>query len=260
MLREGERAALQFSGGKDSRALLELARPFRDRIVVFFADTGAVFEHVRDYVFRSCAELGFRLEVVPPPRPVAQHIDAVGLPADIVPIGATLEMQPFLRERAPQLVQSYMRCCGANIFEPMENAVRAAGYSIVLRGSKRRDRRVGAGPSHWQAGIEYRSPLWDWSDERVMQFLDANRVTLPAHYAEVPDSLDCWLCTAHLNYHGAAKQAWMAKHHPELLRQLRERLGRLHGALDREYRAIAAPLGDLTGAPEPDHSAVRSSS
>lgn len=242
MLNEGERAALQFSGGKDSTALLHMARPWLDRITVYFAETGAVFPHVRAHIFATCRDLGARLEVVLPPRPVTDHIDAEGLPSDIVPVEATLEMQRFLQVRAPQLVQSYMRCCGAMIFAPLNAAIRRDGHTIVLRGSKMRDRRVGVGPSHWEDGIEYRSPLWAWTDKQVMLFLETERIKLPAHYAEVPDSLDCWLCTAHLAHHGIAKLRYVRDHHPELWPELEARLGRLKGALARESAKIAAAL------------------
>ena len=90
MLAAGERAALQFSGGKDSTALLYLARPYLDRITVYFAETGAVFSHVRRHVEETCDALGARLKVVLPPRPVQEHIDAQGLPSDLVPVEATL--------------------------------------------------------------------------------------------------------------------------------------------------------------------------
>ena len=242
MLRDGERAALQFSGGKDSAALLYRARPWLDRITVFFADTGAVYPHVRDFVEQTCLKLGARLEVVSPPRHVKEHIDAAGLPSDLVPVESTLEMQPMLRERKPQLVQSYIACCGAMIWQPLERAIREAGFSVVLRGSKRPDARVGVGPSHWERGVEYRSPLWDWSDERVMAYLRREGVRLPTHYAHIPDSLDCWLCTAHLAHHGIAKLRWTREHYPALWPELQRRFARLAATLDAERAAISSAL------------------
>jgi phosphoadenosine phosphosulfate reductase len=242
MLWQNERAALQFSGGKDSLALLYLARPHLKRITVYFAETGAVFPHVRQHVEETCRRLGATLKIVLPPRHVAVHVDQVGLPSDIVPVEATLEMRPYLRSPAPQLLQSYMRCCGAMIFDPLEQAMRRDGHTIVLRGSKRGDRRAGADASHWEKGIEYRSPLWNWSDERVMGFLAEQGATLPRHYAAVPDSLDCWLCTAHLAPHGEAKLRWIRENHPELWPDVQDRFRRLNAALAREREKIAEAL------------------
>ena len=43
MLGSHKHAVLQFSGGKDSTALMYLARPWLDRITVIFGETGATF-------------------------------------------------------------------------------------------------------------------------------------------------------------------------------------------------------------------------
>ncbi len=243
MLGDGERAALQFSGGKDSTALIYLARPCLDRITVYFGDTGAVFPHVRQHVEETCRRLGARLKIVTPEQSIDDYHAAAGLPSDIVPIEAMAEMQPLLAERRPQLIQSYLRCCAAMLWAPMEKAMRRDGHKIVLRGSKRCDRRVGVGPVHSEHGVEYRSPLWEWSDERVMAYLAAEDARLPAHYSAVPDSLDCWLCTAHLAHHGEAKLRWMREHHPELWRGTRARLRRLEAALATERACVSAAFG-----------------
>ena len=81
MLGSDETAVLQFSGGKDSTALLYLARPHLDRITVLFADTGAVYPHVVRFIHETCAKLGVRLEVVRPPLPVDAYTAVAGLPS-----------------------------------------------------------------------------------------------------------------------------------------------------------------------------------
>jgi 3'-phosphoadenosine 5'-phosphosulfate sulfotransferase (PAPS reductase)/FAD synthetase len=239
MLSAGEHAALQYSGGKDSTALLHLARPHLPRITVYFGDTGASFPHVKAHVVETCARLGARLVVVAPPMDIRQYHAEIGLPSDVVPVEASLEMRDYLREKPPQLVQSYMRCCAAMLWMPMEKRIRADGHTIILRGSKVADARVGVAPGHVGDGVEYRSPLWEWSDDEVMAYLDREGASLPAHYSAVPDSLDCHLCTAHLGHHGAAKLRWMREHTPELWPETRQRLQALRGALARDAARTA---------------------
>lgn len=241
-----ERAVLQFSGGKDSTALLYLCRPWLDRITVLFADTGAVYPHVSAFVRDTCGRLGATLQVVRPPLPVDEYTKREGLPSDIVPIESVIETQWMRRDKAPQLVQSYFRCCSAMIFEPMRRAVVESGVKTVLRGSKKCDSRVGVGNGHVEDGITYLSPLWDWTDANVYAYLENEGVALPKHYADVPDSLDCWLCTGHLLRHGAAKAKWTKENCPDLWPELSRRLGAVREAIDSE-RAKLASAFDVVG-------------
>lgn len=242
MLGNAETAALQFSGGKDSTALLYLARPHLDRITVFFGDTGAVYPHVREFVHDTCRKLGARLKVVRPLLPVDAYTAINGLPSDIVPIETMPQMAAMLREKPKQLLQGYLSCCSAMIFEPMQRAVQERGETIVLRGSKKSDARVGVADRHTEDGIEYRSPLWDWSDADVMAYLKREGATLPAHYAEVNDSLDCYLCSAHLAHHGAEKIRWTREHYPDLYPILADRVRRVRQALLDEVLRISPAL------------------
>jgi 3'-phosphoadenosine 5'-phosphosulfate sulfotransferase (PAPS reductase)/FAD synthetase len=47
---EPGKVALMFSGGKDSRALIELFRPYLDGITIYHCDTGDMFPEIREYV------------------------------------------------------------------------------------------------------------------------------------------------------------------------------------------------------------------
>jgi 3'-phosphoadenosine 5'-phosphosulfate sulfotransferase (PAPS reductase)/FAD synthetase len=233
-----ERVALQFSGGKDSTALLYLARPWLDRITVIFAESGATFPHVVEHIERTCAKLGARLEIVRPPADVFAFTAEHGLPSDIVPVETSAETQPFRNPAAPELLQSYMRCCAAMLWVPMGRWIERNDITLVLRGAKRSDKRVGAGPNFEVEGITFRSPLWEWNDDRVFEYLRAEDVELPAHYPDLPDSLDCWCCTAHLPYHGDAKMRYIREHYPDLWPIVRERMERVYVALGTELKRI----------------------
>ena len=241
-----EKALLQFSGGKDSTALLYLCRPWLSQITVLFADTGAVYPHVVDFVHETCEQLGAKLQIVRPPESVAAFTAREGLPADIVPVETLAEMQWTLPKPRSQLVQSYIRCCSAMIFTPMAKAVAESGITTVLRGSKKSDSRVGVADGYVEDGVTYLSPLWKWSDAQVYRYLEKEGVTLPKHYAAVPDSLDCWLCTGHLLRHGAAKLKWTKDNCPDLWPELSRRLGAVREAIDSE-RAVLGASFDLVG-------------
>jgi 3'-phosphoadenosine 5'-phosphosulfate sulfotransferase (PAPS reductase)/FAD synthetase len=238
-LDEHGRAVLQFSGGKDSTALLHQARPFLGNILVLFGDTGAVFPHVVDFIHRICREFGAQLEVIRPVEGVKEFTEKQGLPSDIVPIEAMPEMDPFLTEKPKTLVQSYLRCCSKMIYEPMQEAIQQSGVTLVFRGSKKSDRRVGV-PSGWiEHGVTYSSPLWEWSDDDVMAYLAENGVSLPAHYETIPDSLDCWICTAHLVHHGAAKMRFIKENYPDLWPEVSRRMRLLDEAISGERAKLA---------------------
>lgn len=231
--------ALQFSGGKDSAALLYLMRPHLDRITVLWGDTGAAYPHVAAFVRETCERLGATLQVVQPPIPLRRYHELAGLPADVVPVEADAQMAPYMTERPATLLQPYMRCCAAMLFYPMQAALKAGGFATVLRGSKAADGRVGVKDGHVEDGIRYLSPLWDWSDADVMAYLAAEGVALPAHYAEVGDSLDCHLCSGHLAHHGRERLEWTKRNYPELFAEAAERIRRVEETIDQHRARIA---------------------
>ncbi len=117
------------------------------------------------------------------------------------------------------------------------------GIDLVLRGSKKCDHRVGVGPSVEVEGITYESPLWDWSDDDVYVYLKEQGAELPEHYPEINDSLDCWICTAHLAHHGDQKMKYIRENYPEFWPIVSERLGRVRKVLSDEMARISPALG-----------------
>ena len=188
------RSAMQFSGGKDSLAVLHLMRgKFDTDTTVYFGDTGIAYPHMVEFIQRTCAELGLSLKLVAPPVPIGQFHAARGLPSDIVPIEATMDMQAYLRAPRGTLLQSGLTCCSAMLWRPLQEAMVADGIKTVYRGSKKCDGHVGVGDGFVDSnGIVYRSPIWDWSDAEVFSYLKDEGVELPRHYAAVNGSFDCF--------------------------------------------------------------------
>ncbi len=77
-----EKAVLAFSGGKDSLACLYLCRDYRDQLEVVWVNTGAMFPHMRDFVYRAAEGYNFVELNSDQAAWHAQH----GLPAEIVPV------------------------------------------------------------------------------------------------------------------------------------------------------------------------------
>lgn len=213
MLTGHGRAILQFSGGKDSTALIHMARPWLDQIEVVTVDTGADFPHVRDHIHATLDALGVKATFI--------RSDSMGwtkthgMPADIIPVEAS-DVAPHMAGASPRLI-SYFTCCFENIMRPMHEYVTASGHSLVLRGSKKADARVGVPSGFTFNGIEYRSPLWDWSDGEVFTYLSGNGISIPDQYDHgVNDGLDCWFCPAHLHHSGAKKLEYLKTKYPDL--------------------------------------------
>jgi 3'-phosphoadenosine 5'-phosphosulfate sulfotransferase (PAPS reductase)/FAD synthetase len=245
MLGNHRRAVLQFSGGKDSTALMYLARPHLDNIMVLFSETGATFPHLRKHVERTCRKLNAKMTIVHPPIDVYQHTHELGLPSDIVPVELSAAMLPFLNPPPKQILQSYTQCCGAMIWEPMRQYVRDHNVDLVLRGSKSCDSRVGIGPSVEVEGVTYKSPLWDWSDDDVYAYLKDQNAELPDHYSEINDSLDCWICTAHLAHHGEEKMRYIRKNYPDFWPVVSYRMSQVRSLIENEAARIAPAFNAL---------------
>jgi phosphoadenosine phosphosulfate reductase len=185
---------LQFSGGKDSLALLYLMQPHWDDVLVLWCNPGNPHASTRALMDSISKEVPHFLEVRGNQPDFVRH---VGYPSDIVPVSMTKVGRMVEGTVGVNFVSAY-ECCYANLWAPMNAAMQVLGAKVVYRGQKACDERKSPiRDGYIEHGITYRFPLEDWSDADVMAYL-GDRV--PEHYRNgEATSRDCVDCTAFLD-------------------------------------------------------------
>lgn len=176
--------ALQFSGGKDSLALLWYMEALWDFIDVIFVDTGDVYPSTLRRVERMAARV---------PNFIKIDTDSVA----------------YRAEHGNPDAKTWLECCVANVYQPMHEYVIKNGYRQVLRGTKAVDPHIHlVFPGDIIDGILFTFPLWGWTDLAVMQYLGKR---LPDEYRIGAVGMpDCKTCPAFEMCGGTTKPLWDA--------------------------------------------------
>lgn len=235
------RIALQFSGGRDSLALLLWMRPWWDKLTVYYTNSGdaypetlALIEAVKSAV-PHFVEIAGKVQAV-----TAEH----GWSTDIQPAGSAWA---YGAEQIPnhlKLIDRYS-CCYLSIMKPMHDRMHADGITLLLRGQRNEDNIK----SHVQSGqlidgFQIVYPLNDWSTEQVDSFIRDGGVDLPPYYAEgLTSAPDCMHCSAWLE-HKAAK--YLSKFHPVVATEVNRRLQQIKVVIDPFYKNLSAAIEDTS--------------
>jgi 3'-phosphoadenosine 5'-phosphosulfate sulfotransferase (PAPS reductase)/FAD synthetase len=229
-----KRALLAFSGGKDSLACLHLLSDYWNRITVAWVDTGDAFPE-------TLAQMEGVARIVPDfvriPSDQPAQIARAGWPVEVVPVDRT-EYGRLVGGHHKQLFQPYVTCCAENIWAPMHQAVQQLGATLVIRGTKKSDkRRAPVESGSVIDGVEYFNPLEDWTDADVVGYLSEVKISLPPNYDDMNTSLDCRMCTAYL-HENAGKVRYMRRRHPEHAEELGRRITEIRDVLREELRHV----------------------
>ena len=155
-----------------------------------------------------------------------QNIETDGYPVDVLPVASTSLGARFERGGGRRF-QSRYSCCAAALWSPMREFMKSVGATVVIRGEKRCDRRrSGLEDGVTVEGIEFRFPLFNWTDADVFAYLKEHGIALPPNYGPMRTGLDCMNCTAYLDESG--KLEYLRAHHPD-------EYALVHGVL-RDYR------------------------
>ena len=228
--------ALQFSGGKDSLALVHLLRPYWDRLTIYHVDTGDLLPEVAEIVAEVAAMV---------PRFVKIETNAAGwqarfgMPSDLVPssctpLGVKIGMSDL------RIVDRF-ECCAFNIMVPMHEAALKDGCTLVIRGTKRADMKSlphENGPTG--LGYDLWLPLLDWSHEDVFAYLRKVGAPICRVYENGVQAPGCATCPAWWN---EGRAAYLAKHHTTLHSAYQAKLALVAVAVAPHWAHLQTEIG-----------------
>jgi phosphoadenosine phosphosulfate reductase len=219
-----ERIALQFSGGKDSLALLYLMRPYWDRLTVYWLDTGDAFPETRETIKQIAGLIVPHLEIIYGNQPGV--IEQFGIPSDLVPANST--PIGIAAKGGGVLIQDRYSCCMRSLMLPMHERMVKDGITLIIRGQKASDMmRSPLKSGDVENGIEYLFPLQDWDDKRVFDYLRKQGVEIPRFYEIMSASPDCMSCSA---YWEDGRAAYLKQYHTQAYEEYQRRLNAISSA------------------------------
>jgi phosphoadenosine phosphosulfate reductase len=230
-----QRAALQFSGGKDSLALVYLLRPHWSRLTLYHVDAGDLLPEVREIVDMVEA-------MVPDFRRIetnsAKWMAEVGLPSDLVPTSSTPAGLSIGASK--QRIIDRLDCCAVNLMLPMHNRMIEDGVSLVIRGTKRADlARLPAESGDTSLGYELWLPLQEWSHDEVFEYLRSVDAPICRVYEHKVNAPECATCPA---WWSEGRADYLKKHHPELFALYRAKLAAVAAEVTPHWNALQGEL------------------
>jgi hypothetical protein len=187
---------VQFSGGIDSLVALWMHKGRADTCALWIKTDGA-YPGAQERVEAACKAAGLPLYIEYTAR---EHL-AYGFPADVVTQDLTA-LGRFVLGSNGAVLQSAYECCGRAIWLPMQVRTEALGAKVIVRGTKRCDKRSAhVLPGTVIGSVRYDAPVFEWTPEKVMEFAarECPEHIPPYYSAGEKTSRDCWDCTAYLD-------------------------------------------------------------
>jgi 3'-phosphoadenosine 5'-phosphosulfate sulfotransferase (PAPS reductase)/FAD synthetase len=229
--------ALHFSGGADSLATLFLKRPEWDDIMVMWCDSGSAYPETHELMDKVEKLVPHFYRVRSNKREWERRH---GTAVDLVPERYTVLGHMIHHTPMTPLYTSWLRCCAANMWEPMDAAVRALGLKVVIRGQREEEHRktpVKSGHVDHN-GIRYEFPIENWTRAQVFEYCRRECPELFPWYYDLGEdtSHDCWDCIAYLD-HNVPRHAHLPL---EMRKVFDERLHVYRAALQQDLEVIDA--------------------
>lgn len=192
LLTKHEKAILQFSGGKDSLAILNLCKSHLNRILVVHSDTGARLPHMDSFIREAVERVGGTLRVLRSEPSQPDSIRMFGFPIDIAPLRKTIMYKGFGETCGK--IQSSFDCCRRVRWAPMDAFINEFKPTLLITGKRKEDPSITQASGTVYNGVESFLPIDNWTTNQVMSYLQENKIPMPPGYPA--GTCDCWNCTA----------------------------------------------------------------
>jgi len=202
---------LAFSGGKDSLACLHLLKDQLHKICVVWVNTGKNYPEVLATIIEAKKLCPIWVELKS--DRTAQWAK-FGMPSDILPIWNSIDGQSIKDSKQDILIQGAFSCCFSNTTAPLLVFARSIGSNLLIMG-RRNDDTIKNTAEHLQTvqGITVFYPIQNWHKEDVLKYLEGIFVEMPEHLYLNQSSMDCYDCTAFLEF-AEDRAAFTRKNYP----------------------------------------------
>lgn len=229
--------ALQFSGGKDSLALVYLLRRHLHRVTVYWVDAGDGWPETREVIEYVRSHLAPRfVEVKTDAR---AWREAHGQPSDLVPATTHEMARSFGMDEGK--VSNHFACCAANRVLPMHQRMLADKVDAVIRGTKLAD--TGVVPAEGKTEhYDVLLPLKTWTHEDVFRYLESVDAPVNRLYSHFKGTSapECMTCTG---WWSDSKSEYLRAHHPKQYVEHRIKLVGMAHTLRAHMSALESELG-----------------
>ncbi len=231
-----DKVALQFSGGKDSLAVVHLMRPHWDELTIYHVDTGDLLPEVRDIVDSVEAMVPSFVRIETDSNAWREQ---VGYPSDLVPTRSS--PAGVLIGLSDRRIVDRFDCCISNIMRPMHERMIDDGVTLVIRGAKRADfKRMPAENGPTGIGYDLHLPLLEWSHDDVFAYLRSVGAPICRVYENKVNAPECATCTGWWN---EGRAAYLGKHHPDLFKEYKRKLTLVMDEITPALRELQTEIG-----------------
>jgi 3'-phosphoadenosine 5'-phosphosulfate sulfotransferase (PAPS reductase)/FAD synthetase len=196
-IEKAERPVLFCSFGKDSSVVLHSLGPWLHKAMVVFLNYGGLYPDIIKWAEDRGSELP-NYFCVYPPGDLWEDIRTKGWPVDIEIAALGRNGAEMAEDAAAHKfkLRVYTEFFRDRIWLPMFVFTKMYGADCLITGERRQDHPF---MMNWQqrdngCGMVLR-PVFDWSDEDVWEYIDANAIGLPKSYqTRNPQRRDNYVC------------------------------------------------------------------